>query len=119
MKRPRKQDRPTAEKILDTATRLFYRRGLAAVSLDDIAAAAHMTKRTLYYHFRTKDDLVLAYLRGWHVRTKGQFGESRAGQGADAVIAAFRRLEQEVAHPEFRGCPFVNAVSEINDRTHP
>ena len=119
MKRPRKQDPPTAEKILDAASPLFYRRGLAAVTLDEIAASARMTKRTLYYHFPSKDDLILAYLQRWRERRHETLKEDADGPGLARLLAAFRGLEQEVSRPEFRGCPFVNAVAELNDRTHP
>jgi AcrR family transcriptional regulator len=98
---------------------MFYRRGLAAVTLDEIAARAKMTKRTLYYHFPTKDDLILAYLRAWRDRTEQSYKAARDESGVETLLAAFRRLEQQVALPHFRGCPFVNAVAEINDRTHP
>jgi AcrR family transcriptional regulator len=119
MKRPGKQDRPTVEKILDAASPLFYRRGLVAVTLDEIAASAKMTKRTLYYHFPTKDDLILAYLQRWRSRTQQTFAEDADRPGLATLLSAFRNLEQEVSRPEFRGCPFVNAVAELNDRAHP
>src|ERR1043166_3749107 len=108
MRRPTKQDRPTAELILDAATPLLYRRGIGAVTLDEIAAAANVTKRTLYYHFPTKDDLVLAYLQRWYERTKEDLGHG-GDHGRDSVLGAFQTLEREVARDGFRGCPFVNA----------
>jgi AcrR family transcriptional regulator len=119
MKRPTKQDPPTAERIIDAASPLFYRRGLSAVTLDDIAAAAEVTKRTLYYHFPTKDDLVLAYLERWRRRTKAGLVGGADGRGAARVLEAFRQLERDVSNRHFRGCPIVNAVAEINDRAHP
>jgi AcrR family transcriptional regulator len=120
MKRPSKQDPPTAERILDAASPLFYRRGLAAVSMDDIATVAGLTKRTVYYHFPTKDDLIVAYLDRWRLRIRETLeagGESDAP--LDELLSAFRRLEREVAREGYRGCPFVNAISELNDRAHP
>ena len=119
MKRPKKQDPPTTINIVDAATALFYGRGLRAVSLDDIAAAANLTKRTIYYHFPTKDDLILAYLRRWREQTRAAFESDGALPPRRRLAAAFDRLEREVRHPKFRGCPFVNAVAEINDRRHP
>jgi AcrR family transcriptional regulator len=119
MKRPNKQDAPTADKILDAATPLFYRRGLGAVTLDEIAAAANVTKRTLYYHFPTKDELVVAYLHRWRSRTKETFAPVNEGRGVVTLLAAFNRLESDVSSAAFRGCPFVNAIAEINDRSHP
>src|SRR5215471_18368795 len=119
MRRPTKQARPTAEKILDAASPLFYARGLGAVTLDEIAARADVTKRTLYYHFPTKDDLVLAYLRRWRARTQAALAAAGEADGVAAILGAFARLEREVAQSRFRGCPVVNAVAEINDRAHP
>ena len=117
MKRPRKQDRPTAEKIIDAATTLFYSRGLKAVTLDEVAANADVTKRTLYYHFPSKDDLVIAYMRRWQTKTATQLANNNEG-GIKTVLAAFRQLEKEISTKSFRGCPMVNAVAEINDRSH-
>ncbi|MEP4196127.1 MAG: helix-turn-helix domain-containing protein, partial [Aliishimia sp.] len=53
---------PAKDRILDAANRLFYSEGIRAVSVDAIAAKADLTKKTLYYHFKSKDDLVAAYL---------------------------------------------------------
>ena len=52
----------TRDRIVAAASRLFYGHGIRAVSVDDVAARAGLTKRTLYYHFRSKDDLIAAYL---------------------------------------------------------
>ena len=56
----------TRQAILDAAYMQFRRRGYTRVSLDEIAAAARVTKRTLYYHFRSKDDLLGAVLEAQH-----------------------------------------------------
>lgn len=121
MKRPSKQDPPTTERILNAAGPLFYRLGLGAVTLDEIAAAAGMTKRTLYYHFSNKDELILAYLQRWRARTLEALTVAE-GERSDPIrrlLAAFRRLEKDVERSDYRGCPMVNAVSEIHDRAHP
>src|SRR5882757_3550675 len=55
---------PTRERIISAANALFYNDGIRGVSVDAVAAKAGVTKRTLYYHFRSKDDLVAAYLAG-------------------------------------------------------
>lgn len=119
MKRPSKQDPPTTERIIDAASPLFYRRGLAAVSMDDVAAAAGLTKRTVYYHFPTKDDVIVAYLDRWRSRIRETLeAGSESADPLEGLLAAFRRLEREVVREGYRGCPFVNAVSELNDREH-
>ena len=53
---------PTRERIISAANALFYNDGIRGVSVDAVAAKAGVTKRTLYYHFKSKDDLVAAYL---------------------------------------------------------
>jgi len=56
----------TRTRILDAAYALFRRRGYTRVSMDEIAAATAVTKRTLYYHFRSKDELLAAVLETQH-----------------------------------------------------
>lgn len=51
------------QRVLDTAAELFYRDGVRAVGVDRIAAESGVAKMTLYYHFRSKDELVAAWLR--------------------------------------------------------
>ena len=53
---------PTRARILAAANKLFYAEGIRGVSVDAVAEKAGITKKTLYYHFRSKDDLVAAYL---------------------------------------------------------
>ncbi|TGV79729.1 TetR/AcrR family transcriptional regulator, partial [Mesorhizobium sp. M00.F.Ca.ET.149.01.1.1] len=53
---------PTRKRLVDAATRLFYAEGIGRVSVDAVAEKAGLTKRTLYYHFKSKDDLIAAYL---------------------------------------------------------
>lgn len=53
---------PTRERIVAAANRLFYREGIRAVSVDAVAEEAGITKRSLYYHFKIKDELIEAYL---------------------------------------------------------
>jgi AcrR family transcriptional regulator len=53
----------TRRRILDEAYELFYRMGFGRVGVDEVAAFAHVTKRTLYYHFRSKDELLAAVLK--------------------------------------------------------
>lgn len=55
-------DVPTRDRIIEAAGKLFHAEGIRAVSVDAVAEKAGLTKRTLYYHFRSKDDLIAAYL---------------------------------------------------------
>jgi AcrR family transcriptional regulator len=101
------------ERILDTTDRLFYRQGIRAVGVDTIAAAVGISKRTLYNHFPSKDELIEAYLS----RRFRPISPSDAPP-AEQVFAEFDRLERNVGSDGFRGCPFVNAVAELGEPTH-
>ena len=102
-----------AERILAAADKLFYEQGIRAVGVDTIAAAAGVSKRTLYNHYPAKDDLIAAYLTG---RFK-QIAPSDA-PAREQILAYFERMERLMAAGGFRGCPYVNAVTEIGDRKH-
>lgn len=98
----------TEARILKAADRLFYRQGIRAVGVDAIAAEIGISKRTLYNYFPSKDALVLAYLRGRAAPTPVP-DEPPAAQ----VLAVFDRLGEGMGRRGWRGCPFVNAVTEL------
>src|SRR6476661_3856651 len=102
-------EKPTmSERILETADRLFYLRGIRAVGVDTIAAEIGISKRTLYNHFPSKDELIAAYLRR-------RFNQAPVSDKppAEQILATFDSLERRFASKDFRGCPFVNAVAEL------
>lgn len=102
-------EKPTMkERILETADRLFYLRGIRAVGVDTIAAEIGISKRTLYNHFPSKDELIAAYLRR-------RFTQAPASDKppVEQILGTFDRLERGFAAKGFRGCPFVNAVAEL------
>jgi AcrR family transcriptional regulator len=102
-------EKPTMrERILETADRLFYLQGIRAVGVDTIAAEIGISKRTLYNHFPSKDELIAAYLRG-------RFTQAPASDKppVEQILGTFDRLERGFAARGFRGCPFVNAVAEL------
>jgi len=115
----RKVDRPVhkpathAERILAAADKLFYEQGIRAVGVDTIAAEAGVSKRTLYNYYRTKDDLIAAYLTGRFRQIAPSDAPAR-----EQILAYFDRIAAMVADGSFRGCPYVNAVTEIADRKH-
>jgi AcrR family transcriptional regulator len=96
------------ERILETADRLFYLRGIRAVGVDTIAAEIGISKRTLYNHFPSKDVLISAYLER---RFKPIPPSDKPP--AEQILRTFDRLERGFADKGFRGCPFVNAVAEL------
>jgi AcrR family transcriptional regulator len=98
------------ERILATADRLFYLRGIRAVGVDTIAAEIGISKRTLYNHFPSKDDLIAAYLARRFVQHDQRPSDKAP---VDQILGTFDALERRFAARDFRGCPFVNAVAEI------
>src|SRR5215510_10048019 len=94
---------PTRERIISAASKLFYDDGIRSVSVDAVAEKAGLTKRTLYYHFRSKDDLVAAYLevrdqpnlalfRRWFAEADGDLPAK--------VQAIFDHLARNAGHPK-------------------
>jgi AcrR family transcriptional regulator len=96
------------ERILETADLLFYQRGIRAVGVDTIAAEIGISKRTLYNHFPSKDELIAAYLAGRFTRAPASDKPP-----VEQILGTFDRLERGFAAKGFRGCPFVNAVAEL------
>src|SRR5476649_740576 len=96
------------ERILQTADRLFYLKGIRSVGVDTIAAEVGISKRTLYNHFPSKDHLIAAYLQR-------RFTTAPASDKPplEQILGTFDRLERGFAAKGFRGCPFVNAVAEL------
>ena len=102
-----------AERILATADKLFYAQGIRAVGVDTIAAAAGVSKRTLYNHYASKDALIAAYLT-----TRFRHIAPSDAPAREQILGTFDRLERMFQTSGFRGCPFVNAVAEIGDAKH-
>jgi AcrR family transcriptional regulator len=112
----------TRERILEAASELFYADGLHAVSADRIIERAGITKVTFYRHFRTKDDLLVAYLQRRAEFERSAIAGAREAAGDDA-LQAFDALAAGIGdlscQPGFRGCPFINAAAEYGDPEHP
>jgi AcrR family transcriptional regulator len=113
----------TREQILDSAYLLFRSRGFTRVSMDQIAAAAKLTKRTLYYHFRSKDALLAAMLEAQHelaLAAFKTFGERLSGSPEAIVDGLFKELAAWSDTPRFAGSGFTRLVIELADlRGHP
>jgi AcrR family transcriptional regulator len=121
--RKRDASRPSARKrIFDTASELFYRRGIRAVGVETIAAEADTTKMSLYRNFPSKDELVAEWLREHDARF-WEAWEAMASRYPDAprrqMSAAFGLLAKHVVDPKARGCPMANAAIEITEKDHP
>jgi AcrR family transcriptional regulator len=114
---------PTRERIISAASTLFYNDGIRGVSVDAVAEKAGVTKRTLYYHFRSKDDLVEAYLAGRDQPNLALFRKwfAEADGGLPAKVEAiFRNLARSARHPKWKGCGFLRTSAELaNMPGHP
>lgn len=105
---------PMAEYIAEVAAALFYRDGIHAVGVDRIAAEARLTKRTLYKHYRSKDELIAASLRHAH-----RVAFPATGAPRERILGAFGMLESYLASNAFRGCPYIIFTAELTEPGHP
>ncbi|QFZ19907.1 TetR/AcrR family transcriptional regulator [Saccharothrix syringae] len=112
---------PVRERILAAADEHFYAEGIRTVSADRLIAEAGVSKVTFYRHFPSKDDLVLAYLAGRSALERHALEQlrARAGDACETLVAIARAVADMSCAPGFRGCPFLNAVAEYADPTHP
>jgi AcrR family transcriptional regulator len=112
----------TRERILRTASELFYREGTRAVGVDLIVARAGVAKTSLYRHFGTKDDLIEAFLhlededfwRHWDAVAAQHKGAPR-----EELDAQLQWIGERIARPGYRGCPQINIAAEYADENHP
>ncbi|MFM0300449.1 TetR/AcrR family transcriptional regulator [Paraburkholderia sediminicola] len=119
---PREPVPDTRERILRTASELFYREGTRAVGVDLIVAQAGVAKTSLYRHFSTKDDLIEAFLlrededfwRHWDTVAAQHKGAPR-----EELDAQLQWIGERIASPGYRGCPQINIAAEYADDNHP
>jgi AcrR family transcriptional regulator len=113
----------TSQRVVSAASKLFYDEGIRAVSMDAVAEKAGVTKRTLYYHFKSKDDLVAAYLHGRDQPNLSLFEQWFAGTDgglAEKIRGMFVRLAHSARHPKWKGCGFLRTTAELaNMPGHP
>ncbi|NOJ41319.1 TetR/AcrR family transcriptional regulator [Bradyrhizobium australiense] len=108
----------TRQRILDAAYVLFRRRGYSRVSMDEIASAAAITKRTLYNHFESKDQLLAAVLKAQHALALAAFktfGDALSGSPEAIVDELFRELAVWADRPRWAGSGFTRLVIELAD----
>ena len=106
----------TRQRILDAACELFYSRGIRAVSVDEIAAAAQTNKMTLYRHFESKDLLVAEYLKMMNAAAIARDDEVLSAFRGDpygGLRALAKQVGDDLCATDFRGCPVANAAVEF------
>jgi AcrR family transcriptional regulator len=110
------------DKILATASELFYREGIRAVGVDTIVEKSGVAKTSLYRWFPSKDALVAAFLDDQNQRF-WQWWDKVAARHPNAPREQFRALLsgmlKRLAHPQYRGCPFMNTTVEFAESQHP
>jgi AcrR family transcriptional regulator len=110
------------QRILDTASTLFYERGVRAVGVDLVVDASGVAKTSLYRHFRTKDDLIVAFLEREDVEFWAQWDDVSARHADDAtaeIEAHMRWIGKRLARANYRGCPQINVAAEFAEAGHP
>jgi AcrR family transcriptional regulator len=103
---------PARQRILVTAHDLFYRDGIRGTGIDSVIEHAGVTKVTFYRHFRSKNDLIVAYLQYRHERWMSWFTATLQRHGG-TLRALVPTMAEWFRSPEYRGCAFINGVSEI------
>ena len=117
MKRAEKRDH-----LIAVAADIFNRYGYHAAGVDQVIKEAGIAKTTLYRHFKSKDELIIAALNRIDERVLSQLRASvdkMASKPEDKLLATFDTLESWFKDPAFYGCPFMGAISEHSDRDHP
>jgi AcrR family transcriptional regulator len=110
------------KKILETASTLFYQRGVRAVGVDLVVAEAGVAKTSLYRHFGTKDDLVAAFLAREDEDFWGTWDRVEGNHQDDPRAELDAHLEwigERVGRPNYRGCPQINVAAEFPEADHP
>ena len=109
------------ERIVETAERLFYAEGIRSVGIDRIIAESEVAKMTLYNHFASKDELILAVLKYREEKFGAMFErwmQRHIDKGADRIEAFFDALKDWFKSSGFRGCAFINASVELANAKH-
>jgi AcrR family transcriptional regulator len=109
------------DKVFNTAARLFYQQGYRAVGVDTLAAESGIGKMTLYRHYPSKDDLIVAYLKDSNEIFWRNFEEitKDAPTPRAKLLAFFGSLQDYVSTPACYGCPFLNIATEYPDTDYP
>ena len=111
-----KRENTTRQDIIEAAYELFYKGGFARAGVDAIAASAGVTKRTLYYHFDSKDELLAAVLEDQHEQVLARirrWAQKAHGDPAAMVELLFSEFAAWARKPGFQGSGFTRAAMEL------
>jgi AcrR family transcriptional regulator len=116
------QPQDLREHILQTASKLFYTRGVRAVGVDLVVQEAGVAKTSLYRHFPTKDDLIVAFLEREDVDFWSLWdtvAQQHPGDPMGELVAHMRWIGERLSRSNYRGCPQVNVAAEFGEPDHP
>ena len=106
------------EELVESAMRVFYRHGFHASGLESILEEGGISRMTLYNHFKSKDELIVAALRRRDEIFRNRmmkFVDSKAKAPLERLLAVFDFHEQWFTGKDFCGCMFINASAEFAD----
>jgi len=110
------------DELVQKALKIFYRDGFHATGMDTLVRETGISKTSMYKHFRSKEDLILATLRLRDEQFRNDFYrrvEELASGPKDQLLAAFDALGEWFAEDSFKSCMFIKASSEYQDKKHP
>ena len=109
------------QRLIDAASALFFRDGINATGIAAVAEFAGVSKMTLYAHFASKDELIVAFLDKRNERWEAAVEQTLAASEAPAekLLGLFDLHRQWLREGGLRGCPYVNSAAEFPDRSHP
>lgn len=104
------------DRVLQTASSLFYKHGVHSVGIDRIIAESKVAKMTFYRHFPSKACLIAAYLAAkeetW-LQLVGRFTGDTSQPALERLLALFDALDLAITDPDFHGCPFIKSLAEF------
>lgn len=103
------------DRLLSTATELFYSDGIHAVGVDRLIVEAKVTRATFYRHFPSKESLVVAYLERQDTQSRALFDALIDLEPRQQLVAAIQAISDDISRNHTRGCPFINAGAEYPD----
>jgi AcrR family transcriptional regulator len=119
---PAKGEASARERILATANELFYREGIRAIGVDTVVERSGVSKTSLYRLFESKDALIAAFAAErdrsfwtwWN-----HIEEQHADDPRVLLEALLSGIAERIGRPAYRGCPFLNLMTEFPDQNHP
>lgn len=103
------------ERIVEAASSLFYFQGYNQTGINQIIEEAGVAKASMYQHFRSKEDVAVAYLRGRHIMWMGKLEEciNRQNYDNNKVLGCFDYLMEWLTEVNFRGCGWQNIIADL------